>query len=130
MRDVGGLLIDGILPCIIFFLLLKLLLSIISIRKPPHDNGSCREMLRKYSEGYLQYGFTPIIAVEIEKLSCVICCGILSAESMKLNKLKCHVDSKHLSFAGKDNCLRSRTGCWRQVPRTKRSSHYIFIFRF
>ncbi|KAK1346913.1 hypothetical protein QTO34_000773 [Cnephaeus nilssonii] len=64
---------------------------------------------RKYSEDFLQYGFTSIITAGIEKRQCVICCEVLSAESMKPNKLKCHFDSKHPSFASKDtNYFRSK----------------------
>ncbi|XP_034288737.2 protein FAM200B [Pantherophis guttatus] len=57
---------------------------------------------RKYTEEFLQYGFTSIITAGIEKPQCIICCEVLSAESMKPNKLKRHFDSKHPSFAGKD----------------------------
>lgn len=57
---------------------------------------------RKYSEDFLQYGFTSIITAGIEKPQCVVCCEVLSAKCMKLNKLKCHFDSKYLSFAGKN----------------------------
>ncbi|XP_023238257.1 zinc finger BED domain-containing protein 5-like [Centruroides sculpturatus] len=64
---------------------------------------------KKYSEEFLRYGFTSIITAGIEKLQYVICCEVLSAESMKLNKLKRHFDSKHPSFAGKDtNYFRSK----------------------
>ncbi|XP_053431246.1 protein ZBED8-like isoform X2 [Nycticebus coucang] len=64
---------------------------------------------RKYSEDFLQYGFTSIITAGIEKPQCVICCEVLSAESMKPNKLKRHFDSKHPSFASKDiNYVRSK----------------------
>ncbi|KAK1345281.1 LOW QUALITY PROTEIN: hypothetical protein QTO34_013992 [Cnephaeus nilssonii] len=72
-------------------------------------SGVMRRMLRKYSEDFLQYGFTSIITAGIEKPQCVICCEVLSAKSMKLNKLKRHFDSKHPSFAGKDtNYFRSK----------------------
>ncbi|XP_040289892.1 protein ZBED8-like [Bufo bufo] len=65
--------------------------------------------IRKYSEDFLQYGFTSIITVGIEKPQCVICCEVLSAGSMKPNKLKRHFDSKHPSFAGRDtNYFRSK----------------------
>ncbi|XP_070257217.1 protein FAM200C-like isoform X1 [Myotis yumanensis] len=64
---------------------------------------------RKYSEDFLQYGFTSIITEGIEKPQCVICCEVLSSESMKPNKLRRHFDSKHPSFAGKDtNYFRSK----------------------
>lgn len=55
---------------------------------------------------FLQYGFTPVITAGIEKPQCVICCEVLSAESMKPNKLYHPFDSKHLSFTSKD---RSKT---------------------
>ncbi|KAM5223135.1 zinc finger BED domain-containing protein 5-like isoform 2-T2 [Hipposideros larvatus] len=49
------------------------------------------------------------IGAGIEKPQCVICCEVLSAESMKPNKLKRHFDSKHPSFADKDtNYFRSK----------------------
>ncbi|XP_051017344.1 protein ZBED8-like [Acomys russatus] len=57
---------------------------------------------RRYNEDFLQYGFTSIITAGIEKPLCVICGGVLSAESMKPNKLRRHFDSKHPTFAGKD----------------------------
>ncbi|XP_048351811.1 protein ZBED8-like [Sphaerodactylus townsendi] len=64
---------------------------------------------RKFREDFLQYGFTSIITAGIEKPQCVICCKVLSAESMKPNKLKRHFDSKHSNFAGKDtNDCRSK----------------------
>lgn len=51
---------------------------------------------------FLQYGFTSIITAGIEKPQCVVCCEVLSAKCMKLNKLKCRFDSKHLSITGKN----------------------------
>jgi hypothetical protein len=57
---------------------------------------------RKYNDDFLRYGFTSIVTAGIEKPQCVICNEVLSAESMKPNKLKRHFDSKHLSFADKD----------------------------
>lgn len=66
---------------------------------------------RKYNEDFLQYGFTSIITAGIEKPQCVVCCEVLSAKCMKLNKLKCHFDSKYLSFTCKNtSCFRSNAG--------------------
>ena len=57
---------------------------------------------RKYSEEFLKYGFTIIVEAGIEMPQCVICNEIMSAESMKPNKMKHHFDAKHPNFAGKD----------------------------
>ena len=57
---------------------------------------------RKYSEEFLKYGFTFIVEAGIEKPKCVICNKIMSAESMKPNKMKCHFKANHPNFAGKD----------------------------
>ncbi|XP_040191825.1 zinc finger BED domain-containing protein 5-like [Rana temporaria] len=57
---------------------------------------------RSYCDDFFKYGFTSIVAVGIEKPQCIICNKVLSAESMKPNKLKRHFDTKHPSFAGKD----------------------------
>lgn len=43
-----------------------------------------------------------IITAGIEKLQCVVCCEVLSAKSVTSSNLKCHFDSKHLSFAAKE----------------------------
>ena len=50
---------------------------------------------RKYSEEFLKYGCTFIVDAGIEKPQCVICNKIMSAESMKPNKMKPHFDAKH-----------------------------------
>ena len=57
---------------------------------------------RKYIEEFFKYGFTFIVEAGIEKPQCVICNKIMSAESMKPNKMKHHFDAKHPNFAGKD----------------------------
>ncbi|KAL3866010.1 hypothetical protein ACJMK2_043351 [Sinanodonta woodiana] len=57
---------------------------------------------RKYSDDFLQYRFTSIVTAGIEKTQCFISNKVLSAESMKSNKLKRHFNSKHPIFAGKD----------------------------
>ncbi|KAL6046540.1 hypothetical protein STEG23_018200 [Scotinomys teguina] len=69
---------------------------------PRMDRVAKKVKKRRYSEDFLQYGFTSKLTAGIEKPQCVICGDVLSAESMKPNKLKRHFDSKHLSFAGKD----------------------------
>lgn len=52
---------------------------------------------RKYSESYLKYGFS----VLDDKPQCVVCCEVLSAESMKPSKLIRHLETKHPSLKNK-----------------------------
>nr|KAF6300234.1 hypothetical protein mPipKuh1_009369 [Pipistrellus kuhlii] len=91
------------MPCIIFCIIKAIGCILFSLAKHPMtmDHVEKNVKKRKYSD-FLQYGFTSIITAGIETPQHVICCEVLSAESMKLNKLKRHFDSKHLSFAGKD----------------------------
>ena len=57
---------------------------------------------KKYSEELLKFGITFIVETGIEKPQCVICNEIMSAESMKPNKIKLHFNAEHPSFTGKD----------------------------
>ncbi len=43
---------------------------------------------RKYSEEYINYGFTSILAGDIEKPQCVLCFKVLGNDSTKPSKLK------------------------------------------
>ncbi|GFV94795.1 SCAN domain-containing protein 3 [Trichonephila clavipes] len=54
---------------------------------------------RKYSQEYLNFGFTITEVNEEEKPLCVICSKILAADSMKPNKLKRHFETSHDNFA-------------------------------
>lgn len=64
--------------------------------------------------------FTSIITAGIEKLQRVVCSEVLSATSIKPNKLKRHFDGKHLSFVGKDtNNFRSKVD---KVDRLKKAN--------
>lgn len=66
------------------------------------DTGETSTKKRKYSSDFLKYGFTSIVVASVEKPQCVICNDILSAESMKPNKLIRHFNTKHPNFADKD----------------------------
>ncbi len=55
-----------------------------------------------YKTAFLDHGFTCISHQGQEKLQCVICCQVLLAESMKENKLCCHLESKHPNLINKD----------------------------
>src|SRR6218665_181945 len=65
------------------------------------NEGELSVKKTKYSDEFLKYGFTSIVVAGIEKLQCVICNDVLSAESMKPNKFKRHFDTKHQNFSDK-----------------------------
>ena len=56
---------------------------------------------RKYVEDYINFGFTSIISAGKEKPQCVVCSEVLSEESMKPNKLRRHLESKHPKLKNK-----------------------------
>lgn len=56
---------------------------------------------RKYDESFIQYGFTSVIESNEEKPKCLLCSNVLSAESMKPNKLKRHFETTHKEHVGK-----------------------------
>lgn len=65
---------------------------------------------REYKEAFLELGFTCINDRGVTKPQCVLCCEILSNESLKPNKLKRHFESKHkaFTFTGKDRSFFER----------------------
>src|SRR6218665_88185 len=69
---------------------------------PKMNEGELSVKKTKYSDEFLKYGFTSIVVAGIEKPQCVICIDVLSAESMKRNKLKRRFDTKHQNFSDKD----------------------------
>lgn len=56
---------------------------------------------RKYSQEYLNFGFTSTEVNEEERPLCVICSKILAADSMKPNKLKRHLETLHSEYVNK-----------------------------
>ncbi|GFX36237.1 protein FAM200B [Trichonephila clavipes] len=56
---------------------------------------------RKYSQEYLNFGFTITVGNIEEKPLCVICSKILAADSMKPNKLKRHFETLHREYINK-----------------------------
>lgn len=57
--------------------------------------------VRKYDDNYLSLGFTKTIINGQERPQCVICLAVLASDSMKPNKLKRHLDTKHGNIANK-----------------------------
>ena len=57
---------------------------------------------RKYMDSFIEYGFTIVRNSGIEKPQCVICCDMLSGESMKPSKLKRHLETRHPEYLEKE----------------------------
>ena len=70
-------------------------------RKSSIGDDKSKKKSRKYSETYLDFGFTFILQNGEEKPQCVICNKKLASESMLPNKLKRHLTSSHPKFASK-----------------------------
>lgn len=56
---------------------------------------------RKYSQEYLNLGFTSTEVNEEERPLCIICSKMLAADSMKPNKLKRHLETLHSEYVNK-----------------------------
>ncbi|KAK4881110.1 hypothetical protein RN001_004429 [Aquatica leii] len=56
---------------------------------------------RKYSQEYLNFGFTITEVNDEERPLCVICSKILAADSMKTNKLKRHLETLYREYVNK-----------------------------
>ena len=70
-------------------------------RKSSIGDDKPKKKSRKYSNTYLDFGFTFILQNGEEKLQCVICNKILASESMLPNKFKRRLTSSHPKFASK-----------------------------
>lgn len=57
---------------------------------------------RPYKNEFLNMGFTEVKDHGVSKPQCVLCMEVLSNESMKENKLKRHLETKHATFANND----------------------------
>lgn len=51
--------------------------------------------LRRYDENYLSLGFTKTTINGEERPQCVVCLTVLASDSMKPNKLRRHLETKH-----------------------------------
>ena len=96
---------------------------------------------RRYSECYLNIGFTTLVAnYGIEKPQCVLCHAVLSAESMKPSKLKRHLETKHPEhenmdvdfFKRHERCLKNRrfdaSGSFQQQSAVIMEASYEIAF--
>src|SRR5215469_84174 len=57
---------------------------------------------REYKDEFLKVGFTFIKDKGTVRPQCVVCYEVLSNESLKLNKLKRHLETKHSDLSNKD----------------------------
>lgn len=67
----------------------------------PSPSGPSLSKVRKYDDSYLSLGFTRTNINGQERPQCVICLAVLASDSMKPNKLKRHLDTKHAGIANK-----------------------------
>lgn len=57
--------------------------------------------LRRYDENYLSLGFTNTTINGEERPQCVVCLTVLASDSMKPNKLRRHLETKHTELVNK-----------------------------
>ena len=62
--------------------------------------AAARKKMR-YDEFYIKYGFSMIKVGQVEKPQCILCYEILAETSLKPNKLKRHLQTKHKQYASK-----------------------------
>ncbi|KAG7166379.1 Zinc finger BED domain-containing protein 5-like 14 [Homarus americanus] len=62
---------------------------------------------RKYIDGYINYGFTSILADGIEKHQCVLCFKVVGNDSMRPSKLKHHLMTIHPQYAERHQFLQA-----------------------
>ncbi|GFV07444.1 hypothetical protein TNCV_1737991 [Trichonephila clavipes] len=77
---------------------------------------------RKYSQEYLNFGFTITEVNGEEKPLCVICSKILAADSMKPNKLKRHFETLHVLHCYLETSFGSDNGIVKRYALCTRSS--------
>ena len=77
-------------------------------RKSAIEYDKPKKKSHKYSDSYLDFGFTFIFRNGEEKPQYVICSKVLASESMLPNKLKCHLKTSHPQFVDKPRDFFSR----------------------
>lgn len=63
------------------------------------NSNKCKK--RKYDSDYIKYGFISVEINEMTQPQCVICDTVLSNASLKPNKLKRHLETKHEQYKNK-----------------------------
>ena len=90
----------------IFYINSKLMLQF--KRKSAIEDDRPKKKFYKYSDSYLDFGFTFILRNGEEKPQCVIGSKVLASESMLPNKLKRHLKTSHPQFVDKPRDFFSR----------------------
>ena len=75
--------------------------SLLSLNATSHRFLAPPMSKRSYKDAFLRLAFTSIVDRGVEKPQCVICSEVLSNESLNENKLKRHLQSKHLNLTEK-----------------------------
>ena len=75
---------------------------------------------RKYSEDYIQYGFTWCGSEEAPNPHCVLCGEQLANQAMVLSKLIRHLKTKHSTYSGKDKDFFQRI-----LSQNKKQKHFM-----
>lgn len=64
-------------------------------------SNSKSSKLRRYDENYISIGFTKTTINGEEWPQCVVCLTVLASDSMKPNKLRRHLETKHAELVNK-----------------------------
>ena len=80
---------------------------------------------RKYDDSYIQFGFTSVVVDGIEKPQCVLCNKVLSNDSMRLAKLKQHLENVHPQSKHKDKSYFERQSKALKMMRLDSSDEFF-----
>ena len=75
---------------------------------------------KKYSEDYIQYGFTWCVSEEAPNPHCVLCGEQLANQAMVPSKLIRHLKTKHSTYSGKDKDFFQRI-----LSQNKKQKHFV-----
>ena len=72
--------------------------SIENIRNKEQEGRTSKK--RQFDSSYLSLGFTSVIYDKVEKLMCLFCSKVLTADSMRPGKLKRHLETTYSEYVG------------------------------
>ena len=77
-------------------------------RKSAIEDDRPKKNSHKYSDSYLDFGFTFILRNGEEKPQCVLCSKVLASERMLPNQLKRYLKTSHPQFVDKPRVFFSK----------------------